>query len=149
MRGRGFTLIELLVVIAVLGVLAAAIVVAINPVQKINQANDAKVKNDVAQIATAEQSYYTRNQYYTGGGTAVQDLVNAGELTIQPVAPNGYSAYTIQVNPAGCTTALKTCTSITVVGDVKAPATSGNTKWCFHTSTGVAAEGTAATCVAP
>jgi prepilin-type N-terminal cleavage/methylation domain-containing protein len=142
---KGFTLIELLVVIAVLGVLAAAVVVAINPVQKINQANDSKVKNDVSQIATAEQSYYTVNQYYA---SSVADLVAAGELTTSPLPPTGYGAsYTIAVSPSGCTTASKTCTNVSISGTLKAPSVVSNTLWCFKTSTGVSGEGTA--CAAP
>lgn len=56
---KGFTLIELLVVIAVLGVLSAAIVAAINPLAKINQATDSNTKNNIAQVAGALQAYYT------------------------------------------------------------------------------------------
>lgn len=55
----GFTLIELLVVIAVLGILSTAVLVAINPLSKINAAKDSTVKSDIAQIVSALQSYYT------------------------------------------------------------------------------------------
>jgi prepilin-type N-terminal cleavage/methylation domain-containing protein len=56
---KGFTLIELLVVIAVLGVLAAVLVAAINPMAKINSAKDAAVRSAIGQLANAISAYYT------------------------------------------------------------------------------------------
>lgn len=46
----GFTLVELLIVIAILGILAAGIVVVINPMEKINSANMAKAETFAAGI---------------------------------------------------------------------------------------------------
>lgn len=46
----GFTLVELLIVIAILGILAAGIVVVINPMEKINSANLAKAETFAAGI---------------------------------------------------------------------------------------------------
>jgi prepilin-type N-terminal cleavage/methylation domain-containing protein len=42
MNRKGFTLIELLIVIAILGILAAAILVAVDPVGRIREARDAR-----------------------------------------------------------------------------------------------------------
>src|SRR3990167_5763433 len=56
---RGFTLIELLIVIAILGILAAAVLVAINPGKRTRQAQDEKRKNDIGALATEMQGYYT------------------------------------------------------------------------------------------
>ncbi len=47
---KGFTLIELLVVIAILGILAAVVLVAINPGQRIAAARNSRVKADLASI---------------------------------------------------------------------------------------------------
>lgn len=58
---KGFTLVELLVVIAVLGILAAATIVAVNPLRNINQAKEANLKSDIAQISHGLQAYYTNN----------------------------------------------------------------------------------------
>lgn len=58
---RGFTLIELLVVMAILGILAAGLIVAVNPVKNINQAKDSNVKTDMAQLSHALQAYFTNN----------------------------------------------------------------------------------------
>lgn len=54
-----FTLIELLIVIAILGILAAAVMVAINPAKRLAQARDAQRKSDVNAIANALIGYYT------------------------------------------------------------------------------------------
>lgn len=50
---KGYTLIEILVVLVILGILAAAVLVAINPAKRIAQSRDAKRRNDLAQIATS------------------------------------------------------------------------------------------------
>ena len=48
--GKGFTLIELLIIVAVLGILAAGIIVVIDPLAKINSANLAKTETFAASI---------------------------------------------------------------------------------------------------
>lgn len=63
---RGFTLIELLVVIAITGILAGAILVAINPAKRQKQARDAIRKQDINSIANALVSYYTLGGNYPG-----------------------------------------------------------------------------------
>jgi len=55
---HGFTLIELLVVIAIIGILAGAILVAINPAKRAKQARDAQRKQDINSIANALVGYY-------------------------------------------------------------------------------------------
>ncbi len=47
---KGFTLIELLVVIAVLGVLAAGVFVVINPLKRIQQAQNAQLQTTFAEM---------------------------------------------------------------------------------------------------
>jgi len=54
-----FTLIELLIVIAILGILAAAVLVAINPGKRTAQARDAQRKSAIGSIANALIGYYT------------------------------------------------------------------------------------------
>lgn len=74
---KGFTLIELLVVITILGILAAVVMVAINPGERINEANDSGKKNDVGQVATALEAYFTANKgVYTGASDT--ELVDKG-----------------------------------------------------------------------
>ncbi len=50
---RGFTLIEILIVIGIIAVLAAIVLVAINPVRLFNKADDAERSNDINAILSA------------------------------------------------------------------------------------------------
>lgn len=146
LSSKGFTLIELLIVIAILGILAAGILVAVDPVDKISAANDAKVQNDVSGAGRASEAYATaHNGFYP---SALSDLVTAGELKRAPAAPSGYNAYVVVNVPAGCT-AGTTCTNIEISGQLKSKRfTSVNTPfWRYESSTGkscaVATAGTA------
>lgn len=61
-RQKGFTLIELLIVIVVLGILAVAILSAINPIEQINKATDSGTQSDAAELINALERYYSSNQ---------------------------------------------------------------------------------------
>lgn len=54
----GFTLIEIVLVIGILGVMAGVLMMVLNPFEQFKKANDAKRKNDLAQIQRAIESYY-------------------------------------------------------------------------------------------
>ena len=54
---RGFTMIELLIVIAVLGVLAIAVLSAINPIEQINRGRDTATRSDAEQLLSAIDRY--------------------------------------------------------------------------------------------
>ncbi len=56
---KGFTFIELLIVIAVLGILAVAVLSAINPVEQLRKARDAGRKSDSAELLNAYERYFT------------------------------------------------------------------------------------------
>lgn len=105
---KAFTLIELLIVISILAVISAGMMVLIDPVEKINQANDSKIQSDIGQLAVALQSYSTQTS--TGDfpcdvaagagcpnpasqGAGITALVNSGELKSNPTTPGG-AAYT-------------------------------------------------------
>jgi prepilin-type N-terminal cleavage/methylation domain-containing protein len=79
---KGFTLIELLVVIAIIGILAAVVLVAINPAERIAESNDSKTKSNIGQVATAMESCYTANQgtYAAGSCDSTANLSSAGFL---------------------------------------------------------------------
>lgn len=142
---KGFTLIELLVVIAVLGVLAAGVLVAINPLKKINQAKDTRIKSDIGQIAQVFQGEFTLKQYYP---LTVAEVSGAGkDLKMEPKTPASAS-YTVVKTPALCdnSTTAKWCTDVAIYGALNDPATSGNV-WCWISSTGVTAETTVAACI--
>lgn len=64
MLARGFTLIELLIVIAVLGILAVAVLSAINPIEQINRSRDTGGRSDAEQLLGAIDRYYATSGYY-------------------------------------------------------------------------------------
>lgn len=51
-------MVELLIVIALLGVLAAAVLAAINPLEQANRSRDAKYKSDSSQLLAAVDRYF-------------------------------------------------------------------------------------------
>jgi len=55
---KGFTLIELLIVIGIIAILAAAVIVAINPGQQFAQARNASRQSHLSSISTAIYSHY-------------------------------------------------------------------------------------------
>ena len=61
---KGFTLIELLIVIAVLGILAVAVLSAINPIEQIDRGKDTASRSDAEQILGGMERFYTNNGYY-------------------------------------------------------------------------------------
>lgn len=60
----GFTMIELLIVIAVLGILATAVLSAINPIEQINRGKDTGTRSDAEQLIGAIDRFYTASGYY-------------------------------------------------------------------------------------
>ena len=89
---KGFTLIELLIVIVIIGLLAAVVIAAINPVETRNRAVDTGLKSDAAEVYNAIERYYASRGAYTWAASAptngstvaasgvVAALVTAGEL---------------------------------------------------------------------
>ncbi len=133
-RKLGFTLIELLVVITVLGILAGGVLVAINPLKRINQAKDTKVKSDIGQIANAMQAYYTFHQYYPA---TLQELQDSGDLKTIPLQPN---TYTLTCTSDG----NGHCTDVTISIALGAPQTAG-ASWQWSSITNQAGEAAVAT----
>ena len=58
---KGFTLIELLVVITLIGILAVAVLSALNPIEQINKARDAGKRADSSQLLEALDRYFASN----------------------------------------------------------------------------------------
>ncbi|HSX09776.1 MAG TPA: prepilin-type N-terminal cleavage/methylation domain-containing protein [Candidatus Saccharimonadales bacterium] len=136
---KGFTLIELLVVLGILGILAAALLAAINPVEQLNKANDASIKEAASQFVTANTSYYSTHNAFPwftvanggancyasgnvlGNGTTttvtltalsgcVTSLVTAGELKSSFQNLNTSIQNQIDVNePGGVSSDLSVC----------------------------------------
>lgn len=78
---QGFTLVELLTVIAILGVLAMAVVVTLNPMAQIGKSLDAQRKSDLSQIQKGLEIYYQDNGKYPpqATGCAYQIQGNNGD----------------------------------------------------------------------
>lgn len=81
---KGFTLIELLIVIAVLGVLAAVVLVAIDPVEQLARGRDAGRKSSVVQLGRALQAYYTNNSAYPAIVGWNTTLLASGDVKVFP-----------------------------------------------------------------
>ena len=60
----GFTMIELLIVIAILGILAVAVLSAINPVEQINRGRDTGSRSDAEQLLSAIDRFNAFQGYY-------------------------------------------------------------------------------------
>ncbi len=88
LRGRGFTLIELLIVIGIIGFLAAAILVAVDPVKRIQDARNAKRWSEVNAILNAVLTKQTDDRaIYDGEDTAdiITDTTAAGDGNAQVI----------------------------------------------------------------
>ncbi len=144
---HGFTLIELLIVIAILGILAAAVLVAVNPAKRTQQARDAARKSDLGGVATALQAYYTtpgQGKYAGPGGCGTgtggfTTLTGNGDLKQVPNGPTG-DGYCLSVNG--------TTTEASVYATLENPTSgTGTWLWCWQSTTGKAQEITNAACL--
>lgn len=116
-RNKGFTLIELLVVITLIGILAVAVLSAINPIEQINKARDAGRRADSAQILKALDRYFASTEEFpwnnTGWTTPVSPISSEflGRASMNGVGICGAEAtvpasgdYTVEaVGSNGCT----------------------------------------------
>jgi prepilin-type N-terminal cleavage/methylation domain-containing protein len=79
-QNKGFTLLEILLVIAAIGILAAIVLVAINPNRQIEAARQAKRRTDINTITKAIQQYSIDNngQYPEGIETGAKPICQTG-----------------------------------------------------------------------
>lgn len=135
---KGFTLIELLVVIAIVGVLAAVVLLAINPARRLAQARDSGRKSDLSQLATAAQAFFTTNGRYP---TTLGELTASGDIKQLPKNPGGCTGdFAIATNATASEAAISVC--------LEAPTSSGYPPtvtwyWEWRSVTGSAKEVTA------
>lgn len=125
----GFTLIELLVVIAVIGILAAATLIAIDPIDRLNAGKDSRVQQDVRSIASALEQYAVSNNgvYPTAAqfNASPSILVTNGQLKAMPVQPDG-SVYVYTYS----------ATAPKVSGTLSSKKFTGTTTWKYTAGTG-------------
>ena len=81
---RGFTLIEIMVVVVILGILAALI--APNVISRIDDAQGAKVKQDIRAIESALKLYRLDRFRYPTGQEGLDALVTPPQDTVPEVA---------------------------------------------------------------
>ncbi len=101
-KEKGFTLIELLIVIGIIAILAAAVIVAINPAQQFAAARDATRSNHINSLHNSLISYQVANQGTWGDIDLPQELTeicntedtdpeNCGDLIdLSPLVDEGY-----------------------------------------------------------
>ncbi len=75
-------MIELLIVIAVMGILAVAVLAAINPIEQINRGRDTGSRSDAEQLISGSDRYYASKGYYPW----MVDAVSTNTSTF-PVSP--------------------------------------------------------------
>lgn len=76
---KGFTLIEILIVVVLLGILAVAVLSAINPIEQIRKARDSGRKSDAAELLNSYERYYTTFQEYPLSGATFAASATAAD----------------------------------------------------------------------
>ncbi len=77
---RGFTLIELLIVIGIIAILAAAVIVAINPGQQFEQARNSARRSQLSSLASSIYSWSVEHQGRFPN-CITDEFQNLGDLT--------------------------------------------------------------------
>src|SRR4030065_277237 len=116
---KAFTLIELLVVIAILGILAAVLLVGVNPLEQLARGRDTSRKSVVAQLGHAMESYVTNTASGTGGALAYPVWGTTWQTSLQTSNEVKAVATITQPTSGGCNTNLQSglCYSTLGTGD--------------------------------
>lgn len=104
-KGKGFSLIELIIVVAIIGLLAAALFVAVDPAGRIGAARDARRYSDVSAILNAILQY-------TVDANALPSAVSGLTADTYYVIEKGSGGGSITCNEAGTATGIPLGTSL-------------------------------------
>lgn len=132
----GFTLIELLIVIVIVGILSVGTFIAIDPVDRVNFANDAKAQTALGAVARAAESYSTthENLYPPNIGA----MVSSGQFKSVPQMPQGYTlSYLVPSATPACTSEGDLdCTKFVVYAQLKSKKYTSNPYQLFESTNG-------------
>ncbi len=92
-RQLGFTMIELLIVITILGILAVAVLSAINPIEQINRGRDTGRQSDAEQLLSAIDRYNAFQGYFPW-------QIDANDPNIAIMDADGYPVPVTETTPA-------------------------------------------------
>lgn len=111
---KGFTLIELLLVVAIIAILATVVIVALNPVKRLQDSRNARRYSDVDSILTAIHEYVIDNNGSLPAGITTSELqlgtcasggaavcTTAGAACLDLSTPLAKYLKTIPVDPLG------------------------------------------------
>ncbi|HSW90057.1 MAG TPA: type II secretion system protein [Patescibacteria group bacterium] len=85
----GFTMIELLVVISIIGILAVAVLSAINPIEQINKGRDTSTRSDAGELLGATERYFSIHEEYPWNETRAGGVNNFDPSMVNSAAAFG------------------------------------------------------------
>ncbi len=127
-QNKGFTLIEILVVIGIIAILAAVVLIAINPARQFRQANDSQRSSNVNAVLNAIGQRLADNKgAFTGTNcSALPAAVSGADITLNILNDNSALV-------AGTSIGLKDCLTPTYMSalpyDPLAVTTAADTKY--------------------
>jgi prepilin-type N-terminal cleavage/methylation domain-containing protein len=132
---KGFTLIELLIVIAIIGVLAASILVALNPAQRVASARNSRVRADLAALGT-EAAVFATDSGLAGCTSGYPTGFNFAAVGCTGTAPANYRPSGAPASPGAAYTIAGNAGAITITGPAFADGVNAAGNWVWSSATG-------------